>query len=284
MYTIPNIISYAKLSQFLSRKDVYVRAALGKGIDDRLPQLLYIERKSLEWVYNQNPNDANLPKAGNYVLSLCGKFLMQALQAVGGGVSVNANVISTVSAKSAIEIPVRFVVGDSGALLIAGGKTLTISDTNILDNSVKVFVNNEKLYPNRNDRFSYTVSYSSTSIIIQFNQGAEDTWAYDISYEKEGGAVIAPAVSSTVANVLEPVYYLATGSEGNTLTRSDLIDANIWLVFRDGMPVVKVASSPAVGQFSFDKTTGTITFGGDALSSGQVIVYSTFSLDNLIAL
>lgn len=86
--TTPQIISIAKISEYLSANEIGRGSLFGKKLDERHPRLLYTERKSLEWMYSNEPTDDSLLEVGNYVYALCGKYGLQAqkiLELTGGG-------------------------------------------------------------------------------------------------------------------------------------------------------------------------------------------------------
>lgn len=64
--------------------------------------------------------------------------------------------------------------------------------------------------------------------------------------------------------------YTATGAEGLTLTRTSLIGKDLLLVIVGSYPLKKVLSSPGVTEYSFDMSTGVITFGTE-IQESQVI-------------
>lgn len=64
--------------------------------------------------------------------------------------------------------------------------------------------------------------------------------------------------------------YTANGAEGTALTRSVLIGMTVLLCFQGDYLLKEVASAPAVGQFTFDDATGTLTFGVE-LQPDQVV-------------
>ena len=64
--------------------------------------------------------------------------------------------------------------------------------------------------------------------------------------------------------------YTANGTEGITLTRSILIGKTVLLCFQGNYLLKLVASSPAVGECSFNDVTGALTFGIE-LQPDQVV-------------
>lgn len=87
MATVPDtntIIQIAIISQYLGNRAIALRNFYNnQAIDKRLPELIYITRKDVEWAYNRNPSDSTLTKAGEYLFALCAPFSQQALTIIG---------------------------------------------------------------------------------------------------------------------------------------------------------------------------------------------------------
>lgn len=65
------------------------KANANGSIERGLDVQLFVERKSLEWEYAQDPASENLYAIGNWVLALCGVYLFQAQQISGSGGSIS---------------------------------------------------------------------------------------------------------------------------------------------------------------------------------------------------
>ena len=77
-------------------------------------------------------------------------------------------------------IPLQFEVGDT--VMNEGDITLTITVNNPSPNSQIVVLDNNLLIPNLSTQISYTISYSTTEIIITFNQPVVNGQQYFITY------------------------------------------------------------------------------------------------------
>lgn len=84
-YAISDIITWAKMSQAFAALDSGKKSAREGYLDPTLHEKLYVERKSLEWQYADDPNYTYLFEQGNYVLALCGVYLFEAQNASGTG-------------------------------------------------------------------------------------------------------------------------------------------------------------------------------------------------------
>lgn len=116
-YTIPEIITWAKICQPLARIGEANKAASDRSRDVDLDMKLYDTRKDVEYEYNQDPNSTNLFSMGNYLLSLCGVYLFQAQQATTGGGTI------TPITPSLTPDPYDFDVNSSISFILTGATT-----------------------------------------------------------------------------------------------------------------------------------------------------------------
>lgn len=79
-------------------------------------------------------------------------------------------------------VPLQFEIGQSGSPMVQDDTILTITVANPITNSQIVVLDNNLLIPNLSTQISYTVSYSTTEIIITFNQPVVDGQKYFITY------------------------------------------------------------------------------------------------------
>jgi hypothetical protein len=90
MYTVPEIINIAKVSQYLAANDVARGALFGQRLDPRLPLMLYMERRAVEWMQGMDGDYETLRHTANYLYDLCGRYGLAAARivAAGGGGTV----------------------------------------------------------------------------------------------------------------------------------------------------------------------------------------------------
>ncbi len=183
MPTVSEIISIAKVSQYLAQVDILNKGLFSGGIDSKLPRKIYCIRKNVEWLYGLDSTDSTLVKTANYLYALCAPYNMRATLIISGGaggVVVNA---STGISASYTEIRLQFVVGESGSLMAAGDTVLTLNYSNILTNSVIIFLDGTGELPtNRPERFSYFVGYGVGSTQIIFNSPVTDGMLFIIRF------------------------------------------------------------------------------------------------------
>jgi|HubBroStandDraft_3_1064219.scaffolds.fasta_scaffold33234_2 hypothetical protein len=90
-FTIPKIIQFAQISQYLAGNDKSSLTQLRSGsFIGTLPKLLYMEGTLLQNLNSLNPGMSTLRGTAEYVLSLCGKYAIQAqniLNSISGGLA-----------------------------------------------------------------------------------------------------------------------------------------------------------------------------------------------------
>lgn len=111
--TTAQILDIAKISQYVATIDIEKGRFFGRRVVPETPQVLYNERKAVEWLYNLDPNDPSLIVTGNYLYSLCRGYNLQAQQISGTG-----GIISPVN-PSQIPNPYDFIV--SGSTIVPTG-------------------------------------------------------------------------------------------------------------------------------------------------------------------
>jgi len=122
MPTVSQIINIAKISQYLSKIDVAKGSLFGQRIAPNTPQILYAERKAVEWLYDLDPADSSLTLTANYLYSLCRGYNLQASNISGGGGSV-----SPITPVSPVPSPYQFIVASSGNVINTGEASATLT-------------------------------------------------------------------------------------------------------------------------------------------------------------
>lgn len=195
MPTVQEIISIAKISQYLAANDYANSGLFGGGRDRLLSRKLYGIRKNVEWLYGLDSTDETLIKTSNYLYALCAPYNSEAALIAGdgsGGIIINP---STGVPASLVEIRLQFVIGESGSLMNAGDTTLVLNYENILSGSLLIFLDGTGELPtNRTDRISYSIFYGTTSSAITFNQPVATGQLYIIRFVQ---ILIASAASGS---------------------------------------------------------------------------------------
>lgn len=112
--SVSNIIRIAKVSQYLSKIDVAKGSLFGKRIAPNTPQILYMERKAVEWLFDLDPTNETLTGTANYLYSLCRGYNLQAQNITGSGTVAPINPIVAPN-------PYDFIV--DGSSFVATGAT-----------------------------------------------------------------------------------------------------------------------------------------------------------------
>jgi hypothetical protein len=167
--TIPTIIGYAKIVEYLCANDTASRKALNWGyVNSNLAKEVYEIRKSVQWAYTNNPNNSTLTTTSQYLYSLLGRYLLKAELTSGnqGGSIVNPAVVPVLQF-----FFLQFQIGQAGSLMTAGSTTLTLDYPNITANSVNVAYGGSPLPQTSaitSGQQSYLVSYSINTSVLTF--------------------------------------------------------------------------------------------------------------------
>lgn len=169
--TIPNLLIYGKISQYLAAKDVsrnwYYK---GGDLTSTLSRQIQDARKLVEFAYDANNSDETLEDTGRYLYSLCGKYISQARRIVNAGGEGNIVNPSTGQNVAILGLLVQFVVGDSSSPTMSNGDTqLVLNYSGIDANTLSIDVDGTEIPVNRSDRFSYTAVVGGASATITFN-------------------------------------------------------------------------------------------------------------------
>lgn len=176
------VIEYGKISQFLSSEDKKKQQFFrGSSLDPELSKLLWFVRSGIEWKYDADPTDSTLTACKNYLYSLCGRYIPQAQVLIGniGGTVIQPPIGQT---STVISIYLQFTVGDVGALMTAGDTQLILTYDDPLLNSLLVTKDTVPLPVGLSNQQSYTASYTSTNITINFNEAVQDGQVFTIRF------------------------------------------------------------------------------------------------------
>lgn len=167
-FATSDIIIWAKISQYLSEVEIETKYAFDGGRKDRRhPQILYTERKSLEYLYDQDPSSPYIYEVGNYVLALCGDFLSRAqyIAALGGNGTIVNPTTKTQASIEGFRIEEQVA---SGNTLEDGDTSYVINIAGIVQGSVNVVLPQDNIPQGETNQFSYTISYGTNSATIFF--------------------------------------------------------------------------------------------------------------------
>lgn len=120
--TVQQIINIAKVSQYLAQVDVAKGKLFGSRITPNTPQILYCERKAVEWLYNLDPTDDTLTLTANYLYSLCRGYNLKA-QSISGAGGGGISPVNPANAPS----PLQFIVAASGTTFVDGQSSAVLT-------------------------------------------------------------------------------------------------------------------------------------------------------------
>ncbi len=196
-YPVATIISVAKISQYLASVEVFKNTAFIKGnLDERLPRMLYMERKAVEWQYSHNPIANSLNATANYLWALCGRFQRRALIILGqgGGIIIDP---TTGQPLNLLWVTTSFTIGESNSLMLAGDNSFIINRPNVLSDSVEFGYSGSSPLPRTGTvptgQQTYKPTYSKNSTLIELDYDVVGGDQYTISYGVTGaGSVFTP--------------------------------------------------------------------------------------------
>ena len=119
--TVAQIISIAKISQYLCTVDIEKSGLFAGGIDYDLPRKLYSTRKDIEYQYELDPSNTDITATAAYLYALCGKYGLYA-QAIIFNPGTTGGTISRTS-----PLPYQFIVDASTSFMIDGQSSKTIT-------------------------------------------------------------------------------------------------------------------------------------------------------------
>lgn len=173
---ITTYLNIARICQYLSSNGNSQKLLLqGGGNRPDQSALLYVTRNIIQWQYDLDPSDADLPQMANYMYSLCNPYVAEAQRIINAGTTGNIVNPSTGTNVTIATPSYQFKVGEVGALMTAGETTLTITLSGIVNPSAEITLDGVEVPYGRSDVFSYTATYSATNIIIVFNNPVVNT-------------------------------------------------------------------------------------------------------------
>ena len=128
--TVFEKLNIAALCESYAVVDIKQSGLYGGGVDLQLPRKIYCIRKSIQWLYDINNGDSTLEGTTNYLISLCGKYYLQAAAVIAGGGGGSVTPI-----RQAQQYPIK-VLGSVFAP--TDGKTYV--NTNIVGDPVMIFI------------------------------------------------------------------------------------------------------------------------------------------------
>lgn len=176
-YSTANIITWAKGAQPASAiGEAKKKYKTGSRSDPDLHMKIYIERKSLEWQYDQDPTDADgiLFGQGNYVYALLFPYLFEVQQSTGGGGTPVPPITPPVAVINVY--PIYITSSDFGS------DGVSYDNANIVGDNLIIFPN--ELSQGWLGAGPTSFSYSATGLIINIPGFDANTQDWHITIQK----------------------------------------------------------------------------------------------------
>lgn len=210
--TVAEIIDIAKNSQWLSLNAINSAGLDGGGEDLRLPRKLYMIRKNVEWLYNQDPDDSTLTATSNYLLALCGRYRFAAERLVIPGGSV-----SPISPAQPID-DLDFIVS-AISYIATGESAVTFDGTDGLPDlrgyNIDFFRSGQPMYTTPQAGGAVYYSWNSVTGLFQLlgtNAQAQEGEPFRISPDSTGGSGTSSAYAPTTISLsADGTYTLPEG-------------------------------------------------------------------------
>jgi hypothetical protein len=225
-FTISQIIEYQEVSQYLAANDKSSLMQLQSGsYIGILPQLLYMEGVLLQNLNSLNPGSPTLRGAAEYVLSLCGKYLSQAIQTINNlagskpvitgpsneATTVGGSATFTVSVTSSTPVVIQW--------LLNGVPTGTFGST--------LIVSNAQLSQNGN---LYSVQATNLAGVVTSNQATLTVTAGLTGQFYQGSTDYSAALEGGTDNVSYLGTFPITTGQPFTVTFPDLVSTEYLVV------------------------------------------------------
>lgn len=200
-YPIATLIDIGEVSQSLALvNNIKQKAFKGGTIDDRIPLLIFLVRRTLEYAYETAPLADNTASIGNYLYALCRRYVTAALAALGqgaGGIIIDPGSGQPINLRW---VTMSFRVGDAGAPVLDGEQQFVISLTNILSDSASFGFSNAAPLPRTGTvpvgQQTYVPTYTQSNMTITLAQPVIDGEQYTLSFGRSaaGSSFNPPSV------------------------------------------------------------------------------------------
>lgn len=178
---VSTYLSYARICQYLA-SDGNSKKLLFQGGGNRPEQsaLLFIVRDSVQWLYDLDPDNADLAKQANYMYSLCNPYVHEAQNIINSGTTGDIVNPSTGNNVTIATPNPQFRVGDPGALMNAGDTQLTLNYAGVVNPSLEITLDGTEVPYGDALQFSFTATYNANNVVIVFSQPVQNNWLFNI--------------------------------------------------------------------------------------------------------
>lgn len=95
MLAISTIVEIGHISGYLAENALAKGKIFGGFLDPRLPKMIYCETAAVDYINQHDPTNPTLRQTANYLLSICGRFGLQAQGILSG--STGGSTISPIN-------------------------------------------------------------------------------------------------------------------------------------------------------------------------------------------
>ena len=201
-YPIATLIDIGEVSQSLALvNNVKQKAFKGGTIDDRIPLLIFLVRRTLEYAYETAPLTDDTASIGNYLYALCRRYVSAALAKLGqggGGIIIDPGSGQPINLRW---VTMSFRVGDAGSPVLNGEQQFTIDLTNILSDSASFGFSNAAPLPRTGtvpaNQQTYLPTYTQSNMTITLAAPVADGEQYTLSFGRSssGSSFNPPSVA-----------------------------------------------------------------------------------------
>jgi hypothetical protein len=261
--SVSNNIQIAKVTIPLVIRDIDLQLET----DRLLPRKIYMAYQSLNDLYTQDPNNANVTLLSNYLYTLCGGYYFEAQNIItvgGGGTLVNP---STGFASSLVAFNIQFTVGVSG--MVQGDTVYTVTYPYIMNGSITVEMPQSNLPIDEPNQLSYEIVYTNTYATITFLNGTPNIGVQNgMLFLIKGFRFISAQASGSTSSSQPKLTWLNVPTDCTTFN-TPLSGYTVQIVFRGGLAggEIILGGTPTGTQILFDSNTGNLTV---AASNGFV--------------
>lgn len=122
-YSVQQILQIAEISEYIARTNEQKGSLFGQRISPYTSTVLYMERKGVQYIYDNDPTDSTLTQTAWYLYSLCRGYNLKASNILNGGSGGSVSPVTP----TIPPVPYQFIVAASGNLINAGESSVTIS-------------------------------------------------------------------------------------------------------------------------------------------------------------
>jgi hypothetical protein len=258
-YTVPQIIDIATVSGYLAQSEVEKGVLFGQRKDPQLPMKIYMEKKAVEWAYDQDSDYEDIKATANYLFSLCGKYAILANYIVNN--STGGDYVSPITLGSS---PYLIVVTSSQF-----SDATNYNNANLVGKTLSVFWNDipRFLIPD----VEYEVTATGINILVPGFDATSASYTFFIFITNGSTGTTFNITNTTITNG----FYTGVGGE-IYFDAVDLIDKELLELERESFSAFEIiySGTPTMKQLKFESALGRVTFSADfPIAAAEQIVY-----------